>query len=162
MGCVSENVCCHAAVIPRDCPCVTHKRKCIQQLTHDICRGGTTQILDDTENNDNNVSIKGRSVVLTKLSSVTMTSSNGNIFCFTGPLCAEFTGHRWIPRTKACHRALMFSLIWAWTNGWVNNRDAGNLRRHRAHYDLTLMVDKDNGDAVCVQVCVQVLNEQLH
>ena len=30
-----------------------------------------------------------------------MTSSNGNIFRVTGPLCREFTGHRWIPRTKA-------------------------------------------------------------
>ena len=30
--------------------------------------------------------------------------------------------------------ALMFSLICAWTNGWVNNRDAGDLRRHRTHY----------------------------
>ena len=26
-----------------------------------------------------------------------MTSSNGNIFHVTGPLCGEFTGHRWIP-----------------------------------------------------------------
>ena len=33
--------------------------------------------------------------------------------------------------------ALMFSLIWTWTNGWVNNRDAGDLRCHRAHYDIT-------------------------
>ena len=30
-----------------------------------------------------------------------MTSSNGNIFRVTGLLCGEFTGHRWIPRTKA-------------------------------------------------------------
>ena len=30
-----------------------------------------------------------------------MTSSNENIFRVTGPLCAEFTGHRWFPRTKA-------------------------------------------------------------
>ena len=30
-----------------------------------------------------------------------MTSSNGNIFRVTGHLCAEFTGHRWITRTKA-------------------------------------------------------------
>ena len=30
-----------------------------------------------------------------------MTSSNGNIFCVTGPLCGEVIGHRWIPRTKA-------------------------------------------------------------
>ena len=35
--------------------------------------------------------------------------------------------------------ALMFSLICAWINGWVKNREAGDLRRHRAHYDVTVM-----------------------
>ena len=35
--------------------------------------------------------------------------------------------------------ALMFSLICAWINGCVNNREAGDLRRHRAHYDVTVM-----------------------
>ena len=35
--------------------------------------------------------------------------------------------------------ALMFSLICAGINGWVNNREAGYLRRGRAHYDVTLM-----------------------
>ena len=30
----------------------------------------------------------------------------------------------------------MFSLICAWIKGWVNNREAGDLRRHRAHYDV--------------------------
>ena len=25
-------------------------------------------------------------------------------------------------------------------NGWVNNGEAGDLRRHRAHYDVTVMV----------------------
>ena len=35
--------------------------------------------------------------------------------------------------------ALMFSLICAWTNGWANHRDAGDLRRHRSHYDVTVM-----------------------
>ena len=35
--------------------------------------------------------------------------------------------------------ALMFSLICTWTNGWVNNRYAGDLRRHRTHYDVTVM-----------------------
>ena len=35
--------------------------------------------------------------------------------------------------------SLMLSLICAWTNGWVNNRDAGDLRRHRAHYDVNVM-----------------------
>ena len=36
-------------------------------------------------------------------------------------------------------RALMFSLICAWIHGWVNNHEAGNLRHHRAHYDVTVM-----------------------
>ena len=35
--------------------------------------------------------------------------------------------------------ALMFSLICAWINGWVNSGKAGDLRRHRAHYDVTVM-----------------------
>ena len=34
---------------------------------------------------------------------------------------------------------LMFSVIWAWINGWVNNREAGDLRRYRAHCDVTVM-----------------------
>ena len=33
----------------------------------------------------------------------------------------------------------MFSLICAWINGWVNNGEAGDLRRQRAHYDITVM-----------------------
>ena len=35
--------------------------------------------------------------------------------------------------------ALMFYLICARINGWVNNREAGNLRPHRAHYDAIVM-----------------------
>ena len=35
--------------------------------------------------------------------------------------------------------ALMFYLISAWINGWVNNHEAGDLRRHYAHYDVTVM-----------------------
>ena len=37
------------------------------------------------------------------------------------------------------HRALMFSLICVWINGRVNNPEAGDLRRYRAHYDVTIM-----------------------
>ena len=176
-----------------------------------------------------------------------MTSSNGNTFRVTGILCGEFSGHRWIHRTKASdaelwcfllstpeptleqametqlireaialimtflqriglnndalpqflmirlgdfdhhlfrlcldysapshyhdyvikwnhfpcywlflrgiHRspvnsphkgqwraASMFSWICAWINGWVNNHEAGDLRRHCAHYDVTVMM----------------------
>ena len=35
--------------------------------------------------------------------------------------------------------ALMFSLICTRINGWVNNGEAGDLWRHRAHYDATIM-----------------------
>ena len=35
--------------------------------------------------------------------------------------------------------ALMFSLICVWINGWVNNREAGDLRRNRAHHDVIVM-----------------------
>ena len=34
---------------------------------------------------------------------------------------------------------LMFSLICAWTNGWVRTREAGELRCHRAHCDVIVM-----------------------
>ena len=36
---------------------------------------------------------------------VMMTSLNGRMFRVTGPLCREFTGHRWIPLTKASDTA---------------------------------------------------------
>ena len=35
--------------------------------------------------------------------------------------------------------ALMFSLICVWINGWMNNREAGDLRRYRAHYDVIVV-----------------------
>ena len=37
--------------------------------------------------------------------------------------------------------ALMFSLICGWINDWANNREAGDLRRHRGYYDATVMVN---------------------
>ena len=36
--------------------------------------------------------------------------------------------------------ALIFSLICVWINGWVNNREAGDLRCYHAHYDVIVMV----------------------
>ena len=64
-----------------------------------------------------------------------MTSSNKNIFR--------------VPGTNSPHKgqwrgALMFALICVWINGWVNTREAGDLGRHRAHYDVTVV-------AVCKQ-----------
>ena len=51
-----------------------------------------------------------------------MTAPNGNIYRVTGPLCGEFSGHRWIPLTK--------------------NSDAELWYFRRAHYDVTVMDDK--------------------
>ena len=45
--------------------------------------------------------------------------------------------------------ALIFSLICVWINGWVNNRDAGDFRRHRAHYDVTVMAFRILNDVIC-------------
>ena len=36
--------------------------------------------------------------------------------------------------------ALMFSVICVWINGWVNNREARDLRPYRAHYDVIVML----------------------
>ena len=49
-------------------------------------------------------------------------------------LCAGNSTHK----CQWCE-TLMFSLICIWINGWVNNREAGDLRRHCAHYDVIVM-----------------------
>ena len=43
------------------------------------------------------------------------------------------------PHKGQSRGALMFSLICAQINGWINNRDASDLRRHRAHYEVIVM-----------------------
>ena len=46
--------------------------------------------------------------------------------------------------------ALMFSLICVWINGWINTREAGDLRRYRGHYDVIIMSwNKISPNAVC-------------
>ena len=40
------------------------------------------------------------------------------------------------PHKGQWHGTLMFSLICAWINGWVNNREAGDLTRYYAQYDI--------------------------
>ena len=77
-----------------------------------------------------------------------ITSSNGNILRFIGPLCGEFAGHRWIPRTKACD-AELWCFLWSapWINGWANNHEADDLRRRRAHYDAIVM-----GETTCFRM----------
>ena len=43
------------------------------------------------------------------------------------------------PHKGQWRRALMFTLICARINGWVNNRYAGDLRRYRPHNDVIVM-----------------------
>ena len=43
------------------------------------------------------------------------------------------------PYKGQARRALIISLICTWINGWANNREAGTLSHHRAHYDVTAM-----------------------
>ena len=71
---------------------------------------------------------------------IMMTSSNWNLFRVAGLLCGEFTGHQWIPLTKA-NDAELWCFLWStpWINCWVNNREADDLRRHRVHYDVIVM-----------------------
>ena len=55
------------------------------------------------------------------------------IFAGNSPVPGEF------PHKGQWREALMFSLIRVWINVWVNNREAGDLRRYRAHYDVIVM-----------------------
>ena len=74
-----------------------------------------------------------------------MTSSNGNIDCPFVRYWPFVRGiHRWPVNSHhkdQWRRASMFSLICAWINIWVNNREAGDLRRNRAQYDVIVMKD---------------------
>ena len=49
------------------------------------------------------------------------------------PVAGEFPSQRPVTRSFI----VLFDL--RLKNGWVNNREAGDLRRHRAHYDATVM-----------------------
>ena len=52
--------------------------------------------------------------------------------------------------------ALMFSLIYAWINDRVNNREAGGLRRQRGHYDVIVIASLWHGNMVFTSVFVNV------
>ena len=43
------------------------------------------------------------------------------------------------PHKGQCRGALMFSLLSAWINIWVDNHETGDLRRHRARYDVIVI-----------------------
>ena len=79
---------------------------------------------------------------------IMVTSSNGNIFSASLVLCAgnspvtdEFSSQRSVTRS--------FDVFFDLWNGWVNNCEAGDLRRHRAHYDVTVPLLLNNKTGMC-------------
>ena len=92
-------------------------------------------------------------------SALIMTLCHGNDFRITSPLWSTHDDvikwehfPRYWPFVREIHRSpvnfphkgqwrgtLMFTLICARMNGWVNNREAGDLRRYRVHYDVIVM-----------------------
>ena len=65
--------------------------------------------------------------------SLMMASSNGNIFRVTGPFCGNSTVTGEFPSKGPETRSFDGFLSVPWINDWVNNCDAGDMRRHRAH-----------------------------
>ena len=76
-----------------------------------------------------------------------LTSSKGNICRVTGLFVRGIhrsevnSAHKEQGRRGHDRGALMFSLIYAWTNSWAIKGYAGDLWHHRAHYDVTAYSD---------------------
>ena len=68
-----------------------------------------------------------------------MTSSNGNIFALLAISAGNSSVSAEFPAQSQWRGALMFSLICAWIQVCVNNGETGNLRHHRAPYDVIVM-----------------------
>ena len=79
------------------------------------------------------------SYVVTRPQWVMMTSSNGNIFRVTGPLWGNSPVPVNSPHKGQWHGALILSLICVWIKCWVKKHEAGDFRRHRGHYDVSVM-----------------------
>ena len=66
-----------------------------------------------------------------------MASSNGSalltLCAGTSLVTSEY------PSQRPVMRSFYVSFDLRWTNGWLNNWDAGDLSRHRAHYDVIIM-----------------------
>ena len=49
--------------------------------------------------------------------------------------------HRWPVNSphKGQWRTALIYFVCVWINDWINNRETGDLRRHRAHYDVIVL-----------------------
>ena len=96
--------------------------------------------------------IKQRGVGVQSLNYGLLLSDNLNITAMHDDVIKWKHFTRYWPFVRGIHRstvnsshkgqwrgALVFSSICAWINGWVNNREAGDLRHHLAHYDVIVM-----------------------
>ena len=68
-----------------------------------------------------------------------MTPSNGCVFRVTVPFWGESTGQQWIPLKMPVKLSFDVFFDQGSTNGWSSNRDAGDLKRYRVHYDVSVM-----------------------
>ena len=87
--------------------------------------------------------IRAQSIMMTSSSSALLALCAGN-----SPVNSLHKG-QW-------RGSLMFSLICARTNGWVNHRYAGDLRRHLGHYDVIVMIVTQCPMVIC-ETCGVVL-----
>ena len=96
------------------------------------------------------------------LAHLMMTSSNGNISALLA-LCAgnsPVTGE--FPPQRPVKRSFDVSLSAPSIKGWVNNREAGDLRRHRARYDVSVMwryqaINRRSGDSTSCMFTSNIL-----
>ena len=74
-----------------------------------------------------------------KISYIMMTSSKGNILPVTGQLCGNSPVPGEFPAQRPVTRSFDVFFDLRLNKRWVNNREAGDLRRYRVHYDVTVM-----------------------
>ena len=75
-----------------------------------------------------------------------MASSNGNIFCVTGPLCGEFPVTGEFPAQRPVTQSFDIFFDLRLKKQLSKNREAGDLKRHRARYDVIVMSRRSSWD----------------
>ena len=116
------------AVHPTKYPPLTHWRYCSHALSHQYVRGSCFVMgCCDLALNDFTM----------------MTSSNGNIYRVTGPLCGEFTGPGEIPAQRPVTRS--FDVFFDLRPNKRLSKQPWGLRRHRCHYDVNVMTQIPQG-----------------
>ena len=71
---------------------------------------------------------------------IMMTSSSGNIFRVIGHFLGEYIGTGGFPSQKPVTRSSDVFFNLRLNKNWANNWEAGDLKRHRAHYDVIIMI----------------------